>query len=692
MKKPRCAGPFDLCVEPADGALAQAQEAVRALLADPTRTGDVRVRVKAGEYRTSGLTFTEADGGKNNRRVSWVADDGAVINGGLALRAWDFAPAAALAESNATAARLPEGGKNVLVCDLKRYGLARDDWGPVYALGGTGARYDGYVAGSNCSLYVDGERMTLARYPNRDEFLRLAAVADIGEVAEYPEQNYFANYDRIRNPRQGTFVTDKATCDRMKRWATTEGAWLFGYFYHDWADMSTPIKAVNLDNRLVTPLYNSYYGYRAGGRFYFFNVPEELDAPGEWYLDREEGLLYLYPPKPLINADIRLEGTGNTLLDIRADNLTFDGFTFTGTRGDAVRVAGSGNVISNCTITAVSGLGAALSGSGNVIRDCEISHVGKGGISLSGGDRATLSQGNNRAENNLIHDFAEIYLTYHPGVSLNGVGNAVAHNEIYHAPHAAILYGGNDHLIEYNLIHHVVRWSSDAGAIYTGRDWTGQGTVIRYNCLYDIGDAPNSPDGIYFDDAHSGQTAYGNLLVNVRKFAFLIGGGRDNVVRDNIIVDAGKMAVHFDARARDGFVSDGWYRSIRDRRNSQWQALDAMPIRKGIWAERYPSLARISDDFERPDDPEFACNPSHNVVSGNIVLDDEAELGWLADAVYRYSEVGSNPVYPLDGDAGFVDATNGDYTLRPDSPVYRLVPGFLRDTGGNIPYAEIGRV
>jgi hypothetical protein len=692
VKKPRYDGPFDLEVQPGQGALEQAQAAVRKLLADPTRAGDLHIRVQAGEYRTRGLSFSQADAGYGGQRVAWVAEDGAVINGGLALPATGFVPAAPLAATHAVAARLPQGGRDVLVCDLTQYGLTRDDWGPLYALGHSGAKYDDFVVGSNCSLYVDGVRMVLARYPNRDEFLRIAAVADIGEVAEYPEQNYFAGYASLRNPRPGTFVTDKPTCDRMQAWATTEGVWLFGYFYHDWADMSTPIQAVNLDNRLITPRYNSHYGFRAGGRFYFFNVPEELDAPGEWYLDREQGLLFLYPPKPLTGADIRLEITDRPLLDISADNMTFDGFRLTGTRGDGVRVTGSGNVICNCTIDAISGLGASLAGSSNAIRDCEIAHVGKGGIALSGGDRITLTPGHNRAENNLIHDFAEIYLTYHPGVSLSGVGQIVAHNEISHAPHAAILYGGNDHLIEYNLIHDVVRWSSDAGAIYTGRDWTGQGTVIRFNCLYNIGEAPNNPDGIYFDDAQSGQTAYGNLLVNVRKFGFLIGGGRDNVVRDNIIIETGQLAIHFDARARDGFVDDGWYRSIRDRRNEQWRALDAMPIRGPIWAARYPSLARISDDFSQPDHPEFACNPAHNVISGNLVVDDEAQMGWLAEAVRRYSQVGPNPAYPLTADPGFVDAEHGDYTLRPDAPVYQLLPEFLRDSGGNIPYAEIGRV
>ena len=50
----------------------------------------------------------------------------------------------------------------------------------------------------------------------------------------------------------------------------------------------------------------------------------------------------------------------------------------------------------------------------------------------------------------------------------------------------AIVFGGNEHLIEFNEIHDVCHESNDAGAIYGGRDWTMRGTVIRYNYFHDI--------------------------------------------------------------------------------------------------------------------------------------------------------------------------------------------------------------
>jgi hypothetical protein len=43
--------------------------------------------------------------------------------------------------------------------------------------------------------------------------------------------------------------------------------------------------------RRVTTVQPTSYGYRQGQPFYFFNVLEELDQPGEWFLDRRTGVL-----------------------------------------------------------------------------------------------------------------------------------------------------------------------------------------------------------------------------------------------------------------------------------------------------------------------------------------------------------------------------------------------------------------
>ena len=69
--------------------------------------------------------------------------------------------------------------------------------------------------------------------------------------------------------------------------------------------MSTPIKSIN-DDKTITTEYCSKYGFKEGGYYYFFNVLEELDAPGEYYIDRDNGILYFYPPDENENSKIML--------------------------------------------------------------------------------------------------------------------------------------------------------------------------------------------------------------------------------------------------------------------------------------------------------------------------------------------------------------------------------------------------
>lgn len=662
--------------------LERARDAIRALR-QAGRSGTLTVRVLPGEYRTRGLAL---DGRDSRTLWSASADGEVVLNGGISLDPGLFEPV-----SQAERERLHgEARERVVRIDLARSGLDPSHWGKLYAVGAynTAAEYDGDTVGVSCELFFDDRRMTVARYPNGNEFLRIAAVLDVGDVAEFPEQNYFSDWKDRRNHRGGTYILDRETNKRVAAWKSHEDVWMFGYFYHDWADSSTPVQSFDTRVRLVRPRYVSRYACRAGAPYYFYNVFEELDEPGEWYLDRERGLLYLYPPGELASARIDLSLATNEIIRAEGvEDLTVEGFTLKGTRADAIVIKGDRNTVRECTITNVFGNAIVVEGRDNTVSRCEISHTGRGGIRITGGDRATLTSGNNVAEDNLIHDWSEVYLTYQPAVGLDGVGNVCRHNEIFNSPHMAISYYGNDHLIEYNLVHDVVLQSNDAGAIYSGQDWTAQGTVIRYNCLYDIGGGGFRPQGIYWDDALSGQTAYGNVLVNVARWAFQVGGGRDIVIRNNLLVNSGEWAIAFDERARDGFVRSGWYRAgVDSKEGSMWKRLYAMPYRSETWAGRYPSLARVRDDFSDPEHPDFGVNPSYAAVTGNVVHDAHASIGKIAPSVTRYGTVEGNAIYGPADDPGFVDAANGDYRFRPGADAIARLPGWEP-----IPFERIGR-
>lgn len=650
--------------------------------------GGITICVKGGEYNIRSLKFDERDSGTIDRPVTYRAygDAPVILNGGITLENEDFRPISQPAKN-----RLSFAVRNKVVeIDLGACGLTATDWGKLYAIGAfnTASKYDGDTTGPlACELFFNDERMTLARWPNGDDYLKTGKILDMGEYSEYPPQNYIPGWAQLRNPRGGTFKVDWRTNNRIKKWQTTDDVWLFGYFFWDWADSSTPIKAVDTKNRTLTTSYASMYAFKENAPYFIYNAFEELDTPGEWYLDRSSGMLYVYPPEDLANARVTLSVSTDSLLDIRdADHLCFAGFELKGSRGNAVTLYGRGNRVESCLITNCAESGIDMKGYDNVAFGNEIKRMGKGGILIDGGDRTTLTHGNNIAENNHIHHYGEIYKTYWGGVRVSGTGNICAHNEIHDAPHMAIHYGGNDHLFEYNRIYNVVKLSSDAGAIYAGRDFTAYGNVLRYNCIYDIGSGEFKPDGIYFDDALSGQTAYGNILINVPKAGFMLGGGRELKVYNNLIINA-ETAIRYDDRAREGALFGGWFGGhVNDVDKGMWKYLLDSPYQTPLWTERYPQLSLVHADFNDTDSPYFAVNPALSVVKNNIIVDRSNDVGRIAESVYRFSTVEYNPTYLITSNPGFVDFRGGDYRLKDDARVLKKLDGFEP-----IPFEKIGR-
>jgi len=642
--------------------IARAQEAAR------QSNTPVTVEVLAGTYRET-LVFDSRDSGDTYR-----TSENAVITGGLTVPCADTSVPSADILGRLTA----EAAERVRRIDLKAYGVLPEAYDTLFPIGSysTTGKYDGYRDGINVEVFEDDRRMTLARYPDTG-YIKLDRILDVGDVAEFPEQNYFRDWHGRRNHRGGTYIIDKQTNERLKNWKTPETAWMFGYFYHDWADSSTPVAEINTVNRYVKPVFVSHFAAKAGALYYFYNVLEELDAPGEFYLDRENGLLYVYPSSDEAVFDISLSTVPLIRLN-GADNLTLSGFTMTCTRESAVVGSGNGNRIDGLLIKNVANHGVVLSGKDNLVENCEITHTGRGGIYLNGGDRATLTPGSNRAVNNYIHDFSEVFQTYQCGVNLSGVGNLCAHNEICGSPHMAIGYNGNEHRIEYNYIHDVVLHSSDAGAIYSGFDWAGHGTVIRYNLLKTIGGEGFYPDGIYWDDGLSGQTAYGNILIDVKKNGFLVGGGRDNIVRDNIILGESHLPIQYDDRNRDGFVNGGWAHQACDTPDApHWKNLEKVPYTSELWAAKYPTLARVIKDFDKFNDPDFPINPANSVVENNVIINKDARFGRMAQSVYDYNDIGENYTYHSCEEANFDPETLKFVTPREGFP--------------EIPVDEIGR-
>ncbi|MCP4639336.1 MAG: hypothetical protein GY851_02830, partial [bacterium] len=279
------------------------------------------------------------------------------------------------------------------------------------------------------------------------------------------------------------------------------------------------------------------------------------------------------------------------------------------------------------------------------------------------------------AENNHIHDYGQWFRMYQSAISLSGVGNRASHNLIHDAPHMAIGFGGNDHVIEFNEIHNVCMESNDAGAMYTGRNWTMRGHVIRHNYLHHItGFEGRGCVGVYLDDMFASADIVGNVFFKVTRAAF-IGGGRDCSVENNIFVHC-NPSLHVDARAL-GWAhghADGWIEEAGEK-----GTLTGIAYNKPPYSERYPELVTILEDEPKA--------PKGNVIARNI------SWGGKWDGIHGAARPYVAPVdNVIDEEPGFAtperlstDNTprTTDFALRADSPAF--AKGFKA-----IPLAQIG--
>ena len=615
--------------------ITEARDFIRTM--DKSDLVQITVYIEAGEYKENGLTFTHEDSGTENCRIVYYAQGGDVkINGGISLAINDFEEASTYPEIYE---RLPAVSKeNVIVLDLSKepYNMTLLDYGNIYPIGtyNTASRYQGDTTGDMfCELFANGKRQTLARYPD-EGYIYTGTPISAGRDSSLIDEN--------GDPLGDVYKIDSALASRIAAWKSIEEVWTFGFWQYDWADGSTLLENFDASTNQLSMKYQSFFGIKEGAPYYFYNCLEELSCEGEWYLDRENGLLCYYPPSNFEEVDLTLSTSLSPIVTVNASYLSFNGFNLCGTRGNGVVINGSNVTVENCIVSGVGGVGIIADGSNIQILSNTVSNTGRGGIAVSGGDSKALTPSNNTVYNNLVCDWSQIYKTYQAGISLYGVGNICSHNELYNSPHLAITYSGNNNIIEYNLIHDVCKETDDAGAIYAGRSWSSYGNHIRYNCVYDIGSDGHTPDGIYMDDAISGQNIYGNILIDIPKFAIHIGGGRDMNVYGNLIINPGEEGIRYDARARQGFISETWFSEHVNENGDLWQDLLYSPWQTELWQNAFPQYKDISTDPSDIESADFMANPAGSRVSENIVFSKFASIGRIDDEVKKFSTVKNN--------------------------------------------------
>jgi hypothetical protein len=620
----------------------RARDAIRADRAlSGTNTPD-EVWLDGGDYiRTNTFSLTAAD---SNTRYRAQPGQIPIFLGGQRLTGGDFLP---VTPDSPVWDRLDDAAKGQLYqLDLTSAGLT--DYGML--------RPRGYatVTAAPMELQLNGRPETLARWPDKGSFTYTGTALS--------ETNF-------------TY-----TGSRPERWSQASDIWIHGFFQWYWADFARAVDHIDtIEKTISLSSAPGAFGITNDRPYYVFNLLEELDTPGEYYIDRSAGTLYYWPPENLAAADLTVSVMETPLLAlVDASSVSVQDITFEGARGELVQInGGSDNRIYNCRLLGAGDTAAEVSGLRNGIERCDILDAGGSGVLLTGGTATSneLVRGDNYLRQCEITRFGRLTLTYTGGVKLaGGTGNSVEHCRIHDSSHMAIYLRGNDHSIQYNEIFHVLQHTSDAGAIYAGRSWNHRGNVIRYNFIHDCySDLSDSVHAIYLDDCFSGTTIFGNVIYRIGRFALMNCGGRDNIWENNVVALCGRF--HFsDGRGNDKITNlpgDSW---------NLLEKIQALNYRQPPWSDAYPELAEIPDDWAALTNQHFQY-PGGTVFSRNVSWSNAWTYVENDNAFSYYAEMtnnltGENPL--------FTDLAGYDLTFRPDSPAL-AIPGFQP-----IPFYDIG--
>ena len=512
----------------------RAQAAARVRIAGGL-TRDLVIELRAGRYTLNApLIFDHRDSGTERHRVIYAGARGSVprISGGQKITGWK----------------------------LLENGLLE---APVGKL-----RFR--------ELFVNGQRRTWARHPNK-EFFRV---------------------QKVGNDRRTGFTAQVGALESLGNLAGAELV-----FLHDWCISRTSIKAFDLQTRYLltaskvgyTPPFGAMDNFEEHPRYRVENHAAALDEPGEWWLDAVAGVIR-YLPLPgetvatldaIVPVTRRLvEVRGAALPAPRIRNLHFRGLAFEhcawappaagyasaqatwheprdGVTGGTIPIPSAIMVdrAQGCSFTACRF--ARLGGSGLWIRSdsCANSIEGNHFFEISGnglmiGDGRQFppeqTSTDNRVKNNLIEQCGRQYF----GAVAIWVGLAqgtrIEHNLIRYHPYTGVSLGwswnsshtsAGGNIVAHNHIHHVMEILSDGGGIYTlGRQ---PDSYLRDNLIHDVplnlGTA--EANGIFMDEGSTGFTVENNLIYRIGKSPVRFHRAGTNLLRGNMLGTAPAVAM-----------------------------------------------------------------------------------------------------------------------------------------------------
>ena len=528
-------------------------------------------------------------------------------------------------------------------------------------------------------IIIDNDVYSNARYPNEG-----AMTISRGIVASYLRMKGAGSESELIKEYINNTVKEKpvfvpSDVNRVKQWVGRNLDQVYIWFKpaYGWAEEGNMVESINDEGKVTCALPTFYGPWEEGNPCYFYNFFDEISSK-EYYIDKNAAKLYLcLDKKPDEISSITLTTMDDPMFCLKnTQNISIKNIHFSKTKSYSVLIQGSKNCcVDNCEIsyTSIAGMDIKIEDTNeNISTDCGVKncyfHDVNGGVYIWAGDKETLTRGNNYIINNTFENFSRIKTTYNPAFVLEGVGNRAAYNKVYGSEHMAGSWGGNYQVMEFNEFYDVCTNTDDAAAIYAGQSLAPRENTIRYNYFHDVGRTGqsggqrNGSHAIYLDDGYSNAYIVGNVCSNVANYGVFVGGGRDNVVFNNMMINCGGF-IFCDSR-----FAEGW----TDNRVTNLE--EQFPFwRNDIWKEAFPELYNM--------DLEKAGVAAGNVFEGNLSYNSGAVN--LSSIAVENGTVKNN--YVTTSDPGFVDLDKGNYTLKEDAEVFTKITDFMP-----IPFTRMG--
>ncbi len=384
------------------------------------------------------------------------------------------------------------------------------------------------------SLYVNGERQTLARTPNEGYF----------PVAVMPTNpNYFQFND-----------------DDLQSWPNMESNRI--HIVVRWATIYSSIKTIDETNHRAY-LESPHNGLLdVPPKYYVENVKALMDNSGEWFFDKKTNVLSLIPPVEVSDPNDAIitipyvlgliSVKGNHEQPVR--NLRFYGLSFQETaEGGNAAIDLSyaknceilNNTIQNVGQTAVHlGVGSYH----NLVSKNTISHVKGNGINAMGNarpDRFADWVSDNTIKYNTI---TECWPASRGIYTANAQRTTIAHNRVSKTGSYGIAVGSwpnveensdGNHLVEFNHVSETCLVRDDEGGIAVYG--LSEGSVVQNNLIHDVAHAETNENvGLFFQNMSSGWTVTNNIYYNLQQAEMKLCACylTDNVYENNFTIEA----------------------------------------------------------------------------------------------------------------------------------------------------------